>query len=71
MLSNQCFFSGSNHQDDRPIDRHQGGHQLQHDQRPEVCGADQTLQEKISGDAKTHLRAKAISASKRSQRGET
>ncbi len=65
-----CFnFSGADHQDDRSVDRHQGRHQLQHDQRPSVGGIDQALQETLSGLAKTHLRPQTIPSAKRSQRG--
>jgi len=65
-----CFnFSGADHQDDRSVDRHQGRHQLQHDQRTSVGRADKALQEKISGDGKTHLRPQTIPSAKRSQRG--
>ncbi len=61
------LIPGSDHKDDGSPDGHQGRHQLQHDQRTPVGGADKALQEKISGDGKTHLRTKAIPSAKRSQ----
>ncbi len=64
------FQPGPYHQVDGPPDGHQDRHQLQHDQRAEVGGADQALQEAISGDGQTHLRPQAVSAAKRSQRGD-
>ena len=62
--------TGSDHQVDRPTDGHQGRHQLQHDQRPEIGRADQALQEEVPCVAEAHLRPEAVSSAKRSQRGQ-
>ena len=75
VMQLELWFAGAgqgicaNNQADRPAHQDQGGHQLQHGQRAEVCGAGEAVQEAVSASPEAHLCSQAIPSAEGPQRG--